>query len=30
MLIGQTTKFELKGPGLFGPTRTSIIGKLHD
>ena len=30
MLIEQTTKFRLKGPGLFGRTCTPITGKLHD
>ena len=30
MLIEQTTEFQLKGPGPFGRTCTSITGKLHD
>ena len=30
MLIEQTTEFQLKEPGPFGRTCTSITGKLHD
>ena len=30
MLIEQTTKFQLKGPGALGRTCTPITGKLHD
>ena len=30
MPFEQTTKFQVKGPGPFGRTCTSITGKLHD
>ena len=30
MLIEQTTKFQLKGPGPSSGTCTPITGKLHD
>ena len=30
MLIEQTTEFQLKGPGPFGRTCTSLTGKLYD
>ena len=30
MLIEQTIKFQLKGPGPFSRTCTSITGKPHD